>query len=853
MFSGLKRCAVVVLLACAVVPGCNVIQSLLGQGVKETGKSELKRFASEGELLNYFKGQINARNSSIGTFDRGMMGGGNGMTPQAPTSQGGAGGADSSASNGAAPPMLSPAPGESGVTSGGGFSGTTTQEVGVDEADVVKTDGNNLYVISGKNADSILRIVGIGASGQTQLLSETPLTGYGRDLYLHNNKVVALTSGGGFAFPMLLGGVAVAQSDAGSGTAGATDAGSAGGTGTTDPGSAPSSGTAGAPVDGTGGTGSSGTVDAQPINGISFMPPIDQFVYERPYTLVTIVDASNPSSTSVLSTTKIDGSVSSSRMIDGVLHLVMANYENNFYDVMPRLGMPTLDLSTVDTASLLPKYSQTIAGGAETTGNVVAWENLYRPTDPDGFGVVTVVSLDVDNDAQFTAVGIVAEPGLIYSSLEALYLTDTNYDWQGNARTTTDIYKFSYDGRGAKAVATGTVPGRILNQYSMGEYNSNLRVATTIDATFDFNWMMGVAGTATQSQNGVYVLSQSDTALAVVGRAENIASGETIQSARFLGDKGFLVTFKQMDPLFTMDLSDPANPRVVGKLEVPGYSTFLTPIDENHILAVGQYIPPDNTIGNWGVQLSIFDVTDFAKPLQTSNVIIGADAKTSAYSEALWDPKAFTYFSEGGVVALPMSIYEYVPFGGGMMGGMGVNPVPAPTDSTSGNTGGGTSGSGSAAAGTTTGDAGAPPPDSTTTDGSTGAADPAQPQGFDGIYLYRVSAADGLTKLGQISTRFDEAKDYWGASFTRGVFVGGDVYAVTDLGVHSASMSDLSTEQSKLFFGLPYDPSPIPVEPPVKPGDGATATPGGTSSSDGSATTGSGGTGQGTAGATVTP
>ncbi|MDO8629100.1 MAG: beta-propeller domain-containing protein, partial [Phycisphaerales bacterium] len=303
------------------------------------------------------------------------------------------------------------------------------------------------------------------------------------------------------------------------------------------------------------------------------------------------------------------------------------------------------------------------------------------------------------------------------------------------------------------------------------------------------------------------------------------APGETIQSARFLGDKGFLVTFRQVDPFFTMDLSDPANPHIVGELKVPGYSTFLTPIDENHILAVGQYIPPDNTFGNWGVQLSIFDVTDFANPTQTSNVVIGADTNASAYSEALWDPKAFTYFAEGGVVALPVSIYEYVFFEGD---GGGVAVDPGQIAVTQIDTGSGTDGS-------TGTDAGAPPPDGTVVDVPVDVVDTPPQTGFDGVFVYRVSAADGLTELGRISTRFEEAQ-YWGASFTRGVFVGQDVYAVTDLGVHSASMNDLSTEESQLFFGLPYDiveEPPILIDPmPVERIDGGATTPDGTSTSD---------------------
>ncbi len=787
MFRGLTKCAAFALLACVAFPGCNVILGLIGRDVGETGSPELKPFASEAELLDYFKSQIQQRNDSFAVFDRGAV---DNDGAQAPTAEGGNGGSADSADAGALP---SPAPGDASLTSGGddGFSGTTTQERGVDEADVVKTDGDRLYVISMFNNDSVLRIVDIGPGGQSQLLSETTLKGYGRDLYLHDGKVVALTSGGGYAYPLFLEGGGVADVVAADAVA-------------------------------------EDDSDNAVSSDIAILPPIGEFVYERPHTLVTVVDVSAGSSTQVLSTTKIDGSVASSRMIDGLLHLVMANYQDYYYDVLPRLGAPSLDLSPVDAASLLPKYTQTHANGAETSGTVVTWENLYRPTDPDGFGVVTVISLDVDDDAGFSALGVVAEPGLIYSSLDALYLTDTNYDWQGNSRTTTDIYKFAYQGRSAIASATGTVPGRILNQYSMGEHNGNLRVASTIDATFSFDGL-GV-GTVSESQNAVYVLGQSGNSLGILGRVENIAPGETIQSARFIGDKGYVVTFRQIDPFFTMDMSDPTSPRVVGELKVPGFSTFLTPIDENHILAVGQYIPPDDSFGNWGVQLSIFDVTDFANPTQMSNVVLGAEANTSAYSEALWDPKALTYYAEEGVVALPLSIYEYVYFEGDGVA------VSEPGTILVTDAGGGSDGSIGAVTSTDPDvaqiDADAPPPDGEVQEGAVLDA-PAEPQGFEGVVVFRVSTTEGLTELGRVSTRFAEA-DYWGASFTRGVFVGQDLFAVTDLGVKAASMSDLAAESSQLFFGLPYDyddgidPGVVdePKPEPVEPVDGGGSTPG---------------------------
>ncbi len=763
----------------AVVPGCNLIWDLIRPpGPGDTGSPELKAFQSESELSTYFKRQIEQRNSSLADASRGGMAGAvpavPGMTGQGATSNADSGATGSSGAVSGAPPA--PAPTD------GSHSGTTIQEVGVDEADVVKTDGTYLYMLDSLNDGSVLRIVQVSPPESMAVVSETPLKGYGQDLYLHGDKVVAITTSGGLYYALGGGGVMMMK-----------DAPAA----TTDPAAASASTGADVP------TAVAISTDAP----ISISPPFvgGDFVYERPNTIVAVVDVTSRSSPAVLSETKFDGTQSATRMIDGVLHMVLANYQDYFFDVMPMLGQPQLDVSSVDVKTLLPTYTRKSADGTESGGTVVNWQDLYHPVNSNGFGVVTLVSLDVDNDAQFTAVGVVAEPGLIYSSPQALYLTDTNYDWQGNNRTTTDVYKFAYANRGATPVATGTVQGRILNQYSMSEYAGNLRVATTIDPTWFFDQTTGAGGIVSESSNQVYVLGHQGSTLTVVGSIENIAVGETLQSARFLGDRGYLVTFLQTDPLFTVDLSDPTNPRLVGKLEVPGYSTFLTPMDANHILTVGQYVPPPGQSGNWGVQLSIFDVTDFANPVQSANVVIGTD--TGAYSEALWDPKAFTYFAERGMGALPISIY------------------PNYTDVVTVD-----GGAGAADGSTGTTDA---QPGITPTDPTLDVKPPPELQGFDGVFVYSASPEGGLTELGRISTRFDEA-GYWGASFTRGVFIGEKVYAVTNLGVRQTATSDVSTVEAELFYGQ-ADIAPPPDILPTQPVDGG-------SGSSGSGVAGSGGT-----------
>jgi hypothetical protein len=229
---------------------------------------------------------------------------------------------------------------------------------------------------------------------------------------------------------------------------------------------------------------------------------------------------------------------------------------------------------------------------------------------------------------------------------------------------------------------------------------------------------------------------------------------------------------------------------VVGELEVPGFSTFIVPIDADHLLTVGQYVPPPGEFGSWGVQLSIFDVSDFSAPARTANIILGEE--TGASSEALYNPKAFTYFSERGLLALPVSIFDFPRFIDGNLGGFDIigdggiavdanpdEPGSAPSEEP-----------GSAPPG----EGVAPPPDEGVAD-----VEPFIPEGFDGLVVYSVSAEEGLTELGRVSTRFEEAGYFW-SSFTRGVFIADNVFAVTNHGVHGGPVSDLSFVPYELPF-----------------------------------------------------
>lgn len=210
----------------------------------------------------------------------------------------------------------------------------------------------------------------------------------------------------------------------------------------------------------------------------------------------------------------------------------------------------------------------------------------------------------------------------------------------------TTIQKFALADGKIQYVGTASVPGRILNQFSMDEFESNFRVATTEGHV--------IRGGAT-TNNGVYVL---DAGLKQVGAVTDIAPGEQIYSARFMGKRGYLVTFKKVDPFFTLDLQDPTNPRVVGKLKIPGFSDYLHPLDDNHILGVGKDTE-DAEQGNFawyqGLKLAIFDVSDFANPKELHRVIIGDRGTDSA---ALHDHKAFLYSADKHLLVIPVTLAE---------------------------------------------------------------------------------------------------------------------------------------------------------------------------------------------------
>jgi uncharacterized secreted protein with C-terminal beta-propeller domain len=210
--------------------------------------------------------------------------------------------------------------------------------------------------------------------------------------------------------------------------------------------------------------------------------------------------------------------------------------------------------------------------------------------------------------------------------------------WQPSEERTF-IYKLAMSDGGPSVAATGEVPGRVLNQFSVDEHASFLRVATT---------------TGWYGANHLYVL---DETLRIVGKLENLAPGERIYSVRFMGARAYLVTFKKVDPLFVLDLGDPMRPRVLGELKVPGFSTYLHPYDENHIIGIGKDVLDMGDFAWYqGLKISLFDVSDPSGPRELSTYIIG-DRGTE--SLALYDHHAILFSRRRNLLVLPVLLAEH--------------------------------------------------------------------------------------------------------------------------------------------------------------------------------------------------
>lgn len=353
-------------------------------------------------------------------------------------------------------------------------------------------------------------------------------------------------------------------------------------------------------------------------------------------------DVSDPANPKIIRTVEFDGSLSSSRMIGGVVYLVMNSWSPwNSLDLLP------------DEKNLLPAYKDSDAS-SEYKPMARCSDVAYLDIQPSR-EFLAVASLPISGTGEVKRDIILGNSQTVYASTENLYAARQDYQYhpirdsllpetQESERTI--IYKFSLKDGAVKYQSKGSVPGHILNQFSLDESDGNLRVATTKGWAWD---------EARPSTNNVYILGSD---MKPRGKVEGIAPGETIYSVRFMGKRGYMVTFKKIDPFFVFDLSNPDAPKILGKLKIPGYSDYLHPMDENHVIGIGKNAEDaaeQNFAWYQGIKMAVFDVTDVSDPKEMYKTEIG-DRGTD--SPALHDHKAFLYAPEKQLLALPVQLAE---------------------------------------------------------------------------------------------------------------------------------------------------------------------------------------------------
>ncbi|MCL2774074.1 MAG: beta-propeller domain-containing protein [Oscillospiraceae bacterium] len=285
-----------------------------------------------------------------------------------------------------------------------------------------------------------------------------------------------------------------------------------------------------------------------------------------------------------------------------------------------------------DWEHIMPTYMDT---AVSTSMREIGYDRLYCFPVMYDRSMTTLVGFNIDRPEEEAFIETFLGCGNnIYMSENAMYIAAVNYNNNGNE---TVINKFAADDGKLVFVKSGTAPGTILNQFSMDEYQSYFRVATN-----------------NYKYNGLYVF---DNTMQIVGKINDIAPGENIYSTRFMGNRAFVVTFRTLDPLFAIDLSNPEKPVVMGALKIPGYSNYLQPYDENHLIGFGKDTEINKYGGAYytGMKISLFDVTDITNPIEMFVETIGVRGTDS---ELLTNHKALLFSKEKGLLAFPVTVYE---------------------------------------------------------------------------------------------------------------------------------------------------------------------------------------------------
>jgi inhibitor of cysteine peptidase len=448
------------------------------------------------------------------------------------------------AGRGSVAPSFAPAP------SAPDYSATNIQVAGVDEADIVKTDGEYIYLVSGNRTI----IVKAYPPEQAQVLSEIELEGTVVGIFINGDRLVVFE-------------------------------------------------------------------EETPYYDYYDLPTVrESYIGDiSPETYIKVYDVSDRENPRLQRELSADGQYVSSRMIGDYAYVVI---NEPVYEQDDELNLPRIYF-----------------GGNET--EIPATDIYYCDVSDYYYMYTTIMAINTQDDNQeptYETILLGASSNL-YVSLNNIYLTFPVWGRDVGDVGKTSVHRIHIDGDEIEYVASGEVPGMVLNQFSMDEYGDYFRVATTTHEG--------------RPRNHVYTL---DMALNITGSLTDLAPGETIYSARFMGERGYLVTFKMVDPLFVIDLKDPYNPEELGYLKVTGYSDYLHPYDENHIIGIGKETTDAGEFAWYqGVKISLFDVSNVSNPREISKLEMG-DRGTD--SPVLRDHKAFLFDKARNLLVMPILVAE---------------------------------------------------------------------------------------------------------------------------------------------------------------------------------------------------
>lgn len=491
---------------------------------------------------------------------------------------------------------------DEGLGGGAGldFSETNIQEAGVDEPDIVKTNGTHIYTINPdyrSPAVQITQVDGAQLNLESSILfnNATP-----SGLFLKDNRLVVIANSNYFDFYPIPFSQSTQEDFR-----------------VLDP--------------------TESIMEQNSIEDEADFEVIDEAISlpafrDDSQAEIYIFDISDTSSPSLVNKVEIEGTYTNARMIEDQL-LFVSNYYPYQFDFDEIQGEDLIPQASINNEDFQPVVDCT--------------DVKYLPNHSDT-NFITISSLDTASpNTELSSEVLIASTDDLYVSPNHMYITQPryNYNWFSDFDSTeeditTNIFKFDIEPKGTQFEGVMSVPGTPLDQFSMSEYDETFRITTTIEDWSDWQ--------NTNSTNNLYVF---DDNLNRIGSIEGLAKGERIFSTRFIGERAYMVTFRQIDPFFVIDLSNPNQPKVLGELKIPGFSDYLHPYDENHILGFGQDADFDGRAK--GMKVAVFNVEDPTNPIELHTFQIG-DRGTS--SDLLYNHKALLFSKEKDIMAFPVSI-----------------------------------------------------------------------------------------------------------------------------------------------------------------------------------------------------